>query len=277
MSTGRISPTAFYTGQVWVREGLSDVRLGTRRGAMLHALTVPILALGTLAGVAALDDVLVARHTLIDDVLEAAIARGEVGQIVEIAAGLSGRGVRLSRRHGVRYVEADLPHMIAKKRAMLDVAKLASPDLRLVSVDILADRGPLSVAEAIGAELDPGVGTAVVTEGLLSYFPLRDVEALWSRIHALLASLAGGVYVAEVYLSAEHDTVTASRLFRAMLGQFVRGKTHLHFATGEEATAALRERGFADVALHAPAGARRALVNVLEGHVPASQPRHRAA
>lgn len=271
MTTGRISPTAFYTGQVWVRRGLSDARLGTRRGALLHAASAPLLFLGKLAGVAALDDVLHARHTLIDDVLARAIARGEAGQIVEIAAGLSGRGVRLSRRHDVRYVEADLPPMVEEKRAMLARAGLASSRLRLVPIDILAEHGPLSIASAIGPELDPSVGTAIVTEGLLSYFPIADVERLWSRVRALLAGGAGGVYVAEVYLSAEHDTVASSRVFRSLLGRFVRGKTHLHFATGEDATKALRDAGFSDVTLHAPAGRGRALVHVLEGHVRGAQ------
>lgn len=264
--SGRISPTAYYTGHVWVRAGLSDPAVATRRGAMLHAALAPALtAAAPLAG-AALDDVLLARHRLIDDVLEEGISRGEIGQIVEIAAGFSGRGVRMARRHPtLTYIEADLPHMAQAKREMLGRAGLLSVRHRVVDVDVLAPWGPLSLARAVGPCLDPNKGTAVVTEGLLSYFPREAVDVLWSNVVSLLRTGVGGMYVAETYLTAEHDTMASSRAFRRLLGVFVRGRTYLHFATERDVTAALTASGFDTPSVRSSPG--RALVSVLQGRV----------
>jgi O-methyltransferase involved in polyketide biosynthesis len=263
--SGRISPTAYYTGHVWVRAGLSDPAVATRRGAMLHAALAPALTLAAPLAGAALDDVLYARHTLIDEVLEEAISRGEIGQIVEIAAGFSGRGVRFAKRHAITYVEADLPHMAKAKREMLAHAGLLSLRHRVVDVDVLAPHGPLSIAASIGPCLDPAKGTAVVTEGLLSYFPREAVDTLWSNVVSLLRAGAGGLYVAETYLTGEHDTMASSRAFRKLLGVFVRGRTHLHFATSDEVKTALLASGFDAASVRNPPG--RALVSVLEGRV----------
>ena len=54
---------------------------------------------------------LLARHHLIDHRLHAAIESGRVGQVIEVAAGLSPRGWRFASRYGSRltYLEADLP------------------------------------------------------------------------------------------------------------------------------------------------------------------------
>ena len=45
MSSARISPTAYYTGQVWVREGFAGGEFATWQGRVLHALLAPSLRL----------------------------------------------------------------------------------------------------------------------------------------------------------------------------------------------------------------------------------------
>ena len=119
-----ISPTAHYTGYVWARNGLSTPELETAVGRLSFASMQPAAALSRLLGGPTLEQFLLARHRLIDHVLEEAIAAGRVSQVLEIAAGMSPRGWRFAGRHGdaVTYVEADLPAMAARKRAALERA-----------------------------------------------------------------------------------------------------------------------------------------------------------
>ena len=84
--SSRISPTAHYTADVWVRSGLSDPALATRLGAALHAALVPLnTTYGLLSGRPDLDAMLLARHRALDALLERAIVTGGVGQVIEIA------------------------------------------------------------------------------------------------------------------------------------------------------------------------------------------------
>src|SRR5262245_35856576 len=111
--TARISPTAHFTGYVWYRNGLGDPALRTRTGQLLVAAFSPTDRAARLAGGPALEDVLLGRHLVIDERLAQAIDRGEVEQVLEVAAGLSPRGLRFTRRYRDRlhYIEGDLPAM----------------------------------------------------------------------------------------------------------------------------------------------------------------------
>src|SRR3989339_853852 len=105
-----ISPTAHYTGNVWLQHGLSHPAFATLQGqAFYYALKAP-MAMAKGFGAPTLETFLLARHRLIDLQLENAIASGEITQIIEIAAGLSPRGWRFASRHRERitYIEADL-------------------------------------------------------------------------------------------------------------------------------------------------------------------------
>ncbi len=216
---------------------------------------------------------LVARHLVLDDLLEAAVAERRVGQVVEIACGLSGRGLRFSRRHpDLDYVEADLPGMVANKRRALGRAGGAPERHRLAELDAFADHGPGSIAE-LAAGLDPGLGVAFITEGLLNYFDRDAVIGLWERIAAAMQRFPSGVYLSDIYLGSEH-TGLLSRAGFAAISLFVRGRMHVHFADDAEAVRALRDAGFGPLAIHhcdehpsaagrvEPAGAR--LVRVIE-------------
>lgn len=241
-----ISPTAHYTGEVWRRNGLSYPGLGTREGRVLHAAAEPLLAISRVLGGPTLEDFLLARHHLIDKLLDAAIASGEIGQVVEIAAGLSPRGIRMTRRHpGLVYIEADLPGMAARKRSALERAGATH---RVATLDALADDGPESLAR-LAADLDPGRGTAMITEGLINYFPREHVDGVWRRIATALARFPAGLYVSDLHLGEENSD-RISRGFIAGLGLFVRGRVHMPYANEAEALAALRAAGFAESGLH---------------------------
>lgn len=276
-SSARISPTAHYTGQVWFKNGLSDPAFATREGERLHKLLAPLNAGSRALGGPTLDGMLLARHRLIDHLLETAIEAGEVGQVIEVAAGLSPRGWRMTRHHpDLRYIEADLPAMAARKREILGRAAPVGAGHEVVEIDALADAGPTSIG-AIAARLDPARGAAIITEGLLNYFPGDAVVKMWRRFATALRGFPHGLYLADLSLRDEAGGLPTT-LFRAALGTFVRGGIYLDFDDEARARRELEIAGFARAALHRPleftdvigdvepAGARR--VRIVDARVP---------
>jgi O-methyltransferase involved in polyketide biosynthesis len=249
----RISPTAHYTADVWVRSGLSHPALSTPLGGLLHAALTPMNEVyGRLSGRPDLDAMLVARHRALDRLLEREIAAGHVGQVLEIAAGLSGRGWRFARRFpDLRYVETDLPDMAAHKRRALDGAGLRGPNHAVRPLDALASDGPASL-EALAAELDPARGLAIVTEGLLSYLARDAVLALWRRLATTLGRFPHGIYLSDLHLAGDVEGMWVPELFRVGLELFARGPVRFHFASADETVAALRAAGFRDARLYHP-------------------------
>ena len=241
-----ISPTAHYTGEVWRRAGLSDPALGTIEGRLLYESLRPTMALSAALGGDTLEGFLLARHRLIDRLLTERIESGRVGQVVEIAAGLSPRGLRLSRRYPeLDYIEADLPAMAARKRAAL---ARAGATHRVVDLDALADEGARSLAR-LTSELDPGRGLAIAAEGLLNYFPREATDGIWGRIAAALSGFPDGVYLSDLHLGSANAGAT-QRAFGLLLGVFVRGRLHFPYADVEDARSALAAAGFGWAELH---------------------------
>jgi O-methyltransferase involved in polyketide biosynthesis len=244
-----ISPTAHYTGETWVRNGLSHPELATWQGRALHrALAVPLVASKAVGG-PTLEGLLLARHRIIDFLLTRWIEAG-VSQVVEVACGMSPRGWRFSEqfRDRLTYVEADLPAMAQRKREALARMGALSDRHRVVDLDVLQDGGPNSL-EALVETLDPAEGCVIVTEGLLTYFDDATVDALWARLARALQRFDPGAYLADLRF-ARRDRGIPEHAFDAILSAFVRGKVHAY--RGEEATAraTLRETGFREARLH---------------------------
>lgn len=273
----RISPTAHYTAYVWARHGLGPEALATPYGALLHLALSPMnLAWERWSARPSLDQMLLARHRGIDWLLEREIRAGRVGQVLEIAAGLSPRGLRLTARYpALRYVEADLPAMIAEKRRLLSAAGLSRPGLELVEVDALAETGPLAVDAVAARALREDTGTALLTEGLLGYFDRAAVCGMWARFAAALARFPAGVYLSDLHLGGEVGGMRGTALFRWLLSAFVQGPTYVAFETEADARSALAGAGFGVACVHAmdgpalagaqvPARERRHVVRIVE-------------
>lgn len=244
-----ISPTAHYTGETWVRNGLSHPALATWQGRLFRrSLALPQAASRALGG-PTLEGLLLARHRIIDSILDELI-RGGVSQVVEAACGMSPRGWRFAERYGERltYIEADLPPMARRKREALARMGALGEGLEVIEVDLLREGGPGSL-EALVEGLEPDAGLAIVTEGLLAYLDDATVEALWARIAALLGGFREGVYLADLRLAPSGRSV-AERAFEVMLGAFVRGRIHAYRGDETSAEAELRAAGFGQVRVH---------------------------
>ena len=280
MSSGdNISPTAHYTGEVWRRAGLSHPWLGTREGRVMVDALHPLMAVSGAIGGPSLESYLLARHRAIDALLTDAVDHHGVTQVVEIAAGMSARGWRFANRYGDRltYIEADLPAMAARKRRALRRIGSLSAAHRVAEIDALRDAGPDSLAELV-AGLDTGAGVAVVTEGLLGYLPTDAVLGLWRRIATALEPFPVGRYVSDLHLGSVQTPVV--RVFRRLLGGFVRGRVYLHFDGAADAEAALREAGFGAAAvrragevIELPEREQRSVAHILEASTTDSERR----
>lgn len=272
-----ISPTAHYTGYVWYRNGLSHPGLVTPQGKALYHGLRPFNAGSQRLGGPTLEGFLLARHRAIDGLLDRAIEEGRVGQVIEIAAGLSPRGWDFARRYGrkLRYIEADLPEMARRKRERLEAAGLLTRRHSVVPLDALADGGALSLA-ALVKTLDRKKGLAIVTEGLLNYFDTEAVLGMWQRFAGVLRKFPAGAYYSDLHLGSDNRGAQ-NRAFGRMLGRFVRGKVYLHFGSAAQAQAALKRSGFESARLLMPPaqavkdgavdskGAR--LVRVIDAHI----------
>jgi O-methyltransferase involved in polyketide biosynthesis len=239
-SSGAISPTAHYTGETWVRNGLSHPRLATWQGRLFYDTLALPNAVSRRLGGPSLHGLLLARHLIIDALLEERIQSG-VGQVIEAACGMSPRGWRFSERYGdqLTYVEADLPPMARRKREALAQIGSLGTSHQVADLDVLRDGGPGSL-EALIEAMDPAKGLVVITEGLLSYFDHETVGALWERLARALRPFEQGVYLADLRVG---DPGIAERAFGLALSLFVRGSIHL-YPGAAAAEADLRAAGF---------------------------------
>jgi O-methyltransferase involved in polyketide biosynthesis len=243
-----VSPTAHYTGYVWAQHGLSHPQLATLQGRVLFDAARPMNFLSQTLGGPTLESYLLARHRALDTLLEQAIDEG-VTQVIEVASGLSPRGWRFTERYGDRltYIEADLPDMAERKRRALAEMGSLSDQHRVVALDALARKGPLSLA-ALAAKLNADEGLAIVTEGLLSYLPTDAVHDLWGRFARELSRFASGRYVSDIALGGG-DAAVWVRGFLVALSAFVRQRVHVHFRDPGSVEAALLEAGFASASV----------------------------
>lgn len=244
-----ISPTAHYTGYVWARNGLSHPRLETLEGRVMFESLRPMMAVSTTLGGPSLESYLLARHRAIDALLDQAIERHGVTQVIEVAAGLSPRGWRFTQRYGDRltYIEADLPGMTARKRRALEQMGSLNDGHRVTEVDALRDRGANSIS-GLAAELDRESGLAIITEGLLGYLDTDSVDGIWRRFARTLSGFSSGRYISDLHLGSVQNAQI--RAFRAALSVFVRGQVHLHFDNARQAEGALRDAGFTRARLY---------------------------
>jgi O-methyltransferase involved in polyketide biosynthesis len=214
------------------------------------------MILSGLLGGGTLENYLLARHRAIDALLERAIEERGVTQVIEVAAGMSGRGLRFVRRYHDRltYLEADLPGMAERKRQTLERLGALSDQHRVRALDALRESGPESLPQLAG-DLDRATGLAIVTEGLLGYLEHRTVKDLWRRFAVALDPFAYGAYISDIHIGELQDLRV--KAFRLMLSAFVRGRVHLHFGDEHEVISALRAAGFASTAIHRAADLSR--------------------
>jgi methyltransferase (TIGR00027 family) len=115
----------------------------------------------------------VARHRMIDDLVQARLARRPETGVVVIGAGFDTRPFRL---RGGRWVELDEPALIALKEERLPASEAPNP---LARVAVTFGREPLEDALRPFRHLTEPI---VVLEGVLPYLTAAEVERLLQAI-----------------------------------------------------------------------------------------------
>ncbi|MDP2225980.1 MAG: class I SAM-dependent methyltransferase [Moraxellaceae bacterium] len=252
--TSSISFTAHYTGYVWHHYGLSGREFVTAQGHAYYTLLRPFeCAARQLLGTD-IKTTLLQRHYLIDRELNTLIAAHPDLQVLELACGLSPRGHRFTRQHpGIRYIEADLPGMVARKQSLL--AGLGSIDARhLVRECNILDQDTADSLEAVIArEFSTDKPLVVITEGLVNYFDLPVISGLWQRLAAALKHFPSGVYLTDIYPEVNgHRFAGLIRSANRSLRVASRSRFTLHFGSDAQMSAHFSQLGFSRVTVFNP-------------------------
>lgn len=123
---------------------------------------------------------MIVRTALFDEIILRLVNQESVRTVLSLAAGLDARPYRLSLPASLRWVEVDLPEILAYKEEVLADAQPGCAVER-VRLD-LADR---AARQELFARLGAGGGpTLVISEGLLVYLPEQEVAALAADLAA---------------------------------------------------------------------------------------------
>ncbi len=254
----RVSPTAYYTSFIWIKNGLSDPALGSRLGNFFYYSLKPFLLTFSNSFIEFNKErKLLFRHKTINKILTQAIETGEVRQVFEIASGLSPRGYRFAKKYsdiGLKYIEGDLPLMAQEKQHRLQNNNLSPHNHLVVDLDILNANGSNNFEKIIKDRFDPDIKTAIITEGLLMYFNFPLVQSFWKRFAATLSQFNHGLYLSDIGIDLSTSKLSSSKIYYRFLSAFVKQNVYQHFKDPSESIEFLKNAGFNTITLHNPDG-----------------------
>lgn len=132
--------------------------------------------------------------------INAVVARLGHRQILEIASGISPRGLQWSRENPrTVYIESDLPRLMRQKAKILrnsiqEDAVLSRGVLHCCGIDAL-DLG--SIRHAL-EYTDPRAALTIVTEGLLLYFNADEMKTFMTHMATILAERPAATWVVDL-------------------------------------------------------------------------------
>lgn len=252
--TSSISFTAHYTGYVWHHHGLSASEFATPQGLLFFTLMKPFEFLARRLVGSNIQTTLLQRHALIDRELDALIAQHPDLQILEIACGLSPRGHRYCQQHAnITYVEADLPSMVARKRALLEAMGSLDTRHRMATCNILNESADDSLSHVIAREFSTDKPLVIITEGLVNYFDLAVISCVWQKMAAQLQHFPFGVYLTDIYPEvAGHRFAGLIRSANKSLRMVSRSRFTLHFANDTAMQQHFLAQGFSTATVFNP-------------------------
>jgi O-methyltransferase involved in polyketide biosynthesis len=244
----KIAPTAHYTAYVWRRLQLpyADAYATPTGAALYWSLRAAGEWIADVApGVPSMKQYLALRHLTIDH----ALAALDPDRVVELGAGLSRRGTTWALDRDVAYVEVDLPHMVAHKRAAMTArfpgargAKLRAR-LTLVEHDVLAP----DFADWLGERVRDAERPAVIAEGVMGYFARPERLRIARSIAAALAPRRGSFLCDLRAREGGRSVAVAARLLKTGIKLVTRGRGAAEdFASDDDVRAFFAEAGFAE-------------------------------
>ncbi|HEY4474350.1 MAG TPA: class I SAM-dependent methyltransferase [Candidatus Paceibacterota bacterium] len=173
------------------------------------------------------------------------ISESNVNQILEIASGLSPRGLAMTSDRTVQYVEVDLHGVMNLKRQVAGTLKkhLSTITNLFFEVGDALNRSDLLRASE---HFRKGVPLAIINEGLLAYLTLEEKTILAKNIHEIL-SLFGGVWITPDIIWPENkkgDTATPDNYMQNMQKLTGAAIGQNRFKSEEEAKIFFENMGF---------------------------------
>jgi O-methyltransferase involved in polyketide biosynthesis len=136
-----------------------------------------------------------ARYKVTDKIIK----EHGITQVLEIAAGLSPRGLSMTRNPDVVYVATDLPQILQEEKeiaqSILAQANESRPNLHFQAVNALDMESLLKAVTFFKKDKS----LAVITEGLLPYFTMEEKQTLAKNIHKIFSEYSGYWITNEVY------------------------------------------------------------------------------
>jgi O-methyltransferase involved in polyketide biosynthesis len=167
-------------------------------------------------------------------------------QVLELASGVSLRGLEMTRDPAITYVETDLPALTGEKAELIAELRREHdlPDhgnLHVVAANAL-DAGELAAA---AESLRPGDRTAIVTEGLLLYLSREEMATVARNVRDLLGRYPGAWITPDFPIRADvGDVSERQRRFRDIIaGATERRMYDNAFADADELAAFLAAAG----------------------------------
>ena len=184
------------------------------------------------------------RHAMIDHLT----SHEEPDRVLELAAGLSRRGLSMSENPALTFVEVDLPHVMSKKEALIiRNSRVSMPDnLVWIAEDVRTFD--------LRHHLADSSRRVVISEGLVMYLNAVEQASLWSRISEALRSLGGGIYLFDfVPTSEQPQPGMIGRILEWLMKRWTQGKAfERDERSRENVRQALLKSGFDQVEWYEP-------------------------
>jgi len=135
----------------------------------------------------------------------AVIRKSGIHQVLELASGLSLRGLTMTRQDPeLTYVETDLPELTEQKLSMVsELSKMHGFNQPKNHRFAVANALDLDQLKAAASGFDPQQPIAVVNEGLLQYLHRDELEQVTQNVCELLRTF-GGVWITPDF-AVKHD------------------------------------------------------------------------
>lgn len=253
MDSSSISFTALYTGHVWYANDMSEAFFTTPTSRALYWALQPVEYLARKMVGVNIAETLLQRHQIIDYRLEHLIRDNGVTQVLEIACGLSPRGLQFTRKFpGIRYIEADLPGMVARKRELLQKNSSLTEQHQVLECNFFEKDTPAALETLLRENFDTTQPLVIITEGLVNYFDLPTISSVWGKIARLTRNFPAAWYLTDLYPSVHGRAATLVNIGTVLLGQIARADVNLHFDSDDAIEEGFKACGFSDVIAHQP-------------------------
>ena len=238
--------TAQYTAAVWAELGVPGAqRFVTPAGRLANGIVRwGGGSLGLRGRYSVTNLFLVTRHLGISRLLDDA----RPAQVIELAAGLSARGLTWTQAHTGTYIEVDQPGVVAAKRKRITER---GAQHRLVAADITR-------ADLLGAigDMDKTAPTLIIVEGVTGYLDEAHMRALLRQVRALSARFDDCRVLMDFYLRL--DPCKHGRAWWAMLPAramwwTLRAPMRMFVRDADDVRALVESEGFRLHRLYSPA------------------------